>query len=146
MSNRDVIALLTRRTPAGDSKTSAGPVARKRKARRIPSFFLVLTLKLPEMRFCVPIVIPMFVVEDLLESVAIAVRVFSFLAPSLKRKMERYTERYKSMFYWNNGEPDVTAVFDFVSELVRELRSFGRFTLLEVSDRSEGLTITLRLI
>ena len=145
MSSRDVVALLTRQTMAGRSGAPVGSGKRTRGAPRIPSFFLLLTLKLPDMRFCIPIAVPLFVLEDLLESASIAIGVLGFLFPSAKRRIQHSAKGCKGLSRWDE-EFDIMAVSEVMSELVRKLRSYGRFTLLEVSDGSQGVAITLRLI
>ena len=145
MSSRDVVVLLIGQTVAGGSGAPVGLRKRTRGAPRVPSFFLLLTLKLPDMRFYVPIVIPLFVLEDLLESASIAIGVLGFLFPSAKRKIQHSAKGCKGLSRWDE-EFDIMAVSEVMSELVRKLRSYGRFTLLEVSDGSQGVSITLRLI
>ncbi|NLB72937.1 MAG: hypothetical protein GX795_02755 [Firmicutes bacterium] len=131
MSSRDVVPMPTGLSSKGCLK--------------IPSFFFVLTLKLPGVRIPIPVVIPLFVLEDLVESAAIASYTLGFLHPSLRRKMQCSTIRYKGFSGWN-GELDIKAVLDATSELIRQLRSCGRFTLLEVSAGSEGVGVTVRLV
>lgn len=145
MLSRDVVALLTGLTLMGDSVTPAGPRRRTRRAPGVPSFFLLFTLKLPDMRFRVPILVPLFVLEDLLESAAIIISVFGFLFPSARRKIRLDTEQFKSSFHFSE-ELDMITALDLGSELVKELRSYGRFTLLEVSEGSQGMNLTLRFI
>lgn len=145
MSSRDVVAMRPGLSSKGSSGTPGTLSMGTRKVPKIPSFFFVMTLKLPDVRFPVPIVIPLFVLEDLLESAAIAVNTFGFLQPLARRKMQCSTMRYKGFSGWD-GELDIKAVLDATSMLIKGLRSCGRFTLLEVSEGSQGVSVTVRLV
>ncbi|MDI7247636.1 MAG: hypothetical protein QME92_09255 [Bacillota bacterium] len=145
--------------------------------RRFPSFFLTFTLRFPGWRGAVPIIFPLFVLEDLLESTGYLMSAFFFLYPALtgktqvslprtgwrgmraaaaadarrsctdgpradaaNRKVEHgpKRERYSVKF----GPSWLFALAD----LVRALRYQGRFTLLEVSEGSSGIEISIRLV
>lgn len=139
------MTVLTGLSATGRSGTSGRFSVHTRRMPKIPSFFFVMTLKLPGVRLPVPIAIPLFVLEDLLESAAIAINTFGFLHPSLRRKIQCSAMQYKGFSGWN-GELDIKAVLDVMSELIRGLRSCGRFTLLEVSEGSQGVSVTVRLV
>ena len=111
----------------------------------VPSFFIIFTLKLPHMRFAVPIVIPLFILEDLLESTATAIRIVGFFVPSLRRKVKRSMRNLKDVFPCSE-DFDITVALDVAFKLVRGLRSYGRFTLLEVSEGSSGVSIAVRFV
>jgi hypothetical protein len=145
MSSRDVVAMVTGLSSKGRSATPGKHSMCTRRAPRIPSLFFVITLKLPGIRLPVPIVIPLFVLEDLLESVAIAINTFGFLHPLLRRNIESSVIRHEGFSGWS-GDLDIKAVLDTAAELVRGLRAYGRFTLLEVSDGSQGFSVTVRLV
>jgi hypothetical protein len=85
----------------GSSGTPGTRSMRKRRVPNIPSFFFVMTLKLPGVRFPIPVVIPLFVLEDLLESAAIAVNTFGFIHPLSRRKIQCSTMRYKGFSGWD---------------------------------------------
>lgn len=53
---------------------------------RFPSCFLLVTLRFPGWRGAIPIVFPLFVLEDLLESAGYLMSVLFFLCPALCRK------------------------------------------------------------
>ena len=102
-------------------------------------------MKLPHMRFTVPIVIPLFVLEDILESVSVVIRVVGFLLPSSRGKIERSIGELRE-FIPCNEELDITVLLDAGYELIRGLRSYGRFTLVEVSEGSSGVRIAVRFV
>ncbi|HPZ91530.1 MAG TPA: hypothetical protein PK192_00220 [Bacillota bacterium] len=117
---------------------------------RIPSFFLVVTLKLPGTRFPVPIVLPLFVLDDLLESVDVVMGIMSRVCPRLSKRIQCTTIRCsvsqdKSVLGLE-GDLDIRSMLKACSELIKELRSYGRFTLVEVSSESEGVHVTVRLV
>lgn len=145
MSSRDVVAMRAGLSSKGSSGTPGTRSMRKRRVPNIPSFFFVMTLKLPGVRFPIPVVIPLFVLEDLLESAAIAVNTFGFIHPLSRRKIQCSTMRYKGFSGWDE-ELDIKTVLDVTSKLIKGLRSCGRFTLLEVSDGSQSLSVTVRLV
>ena len=60
---------------------------------RIPSFFLVVTLKLPGTRFPVPIVLPLFVLDDLLESVDVVMGIMSRGVSAIEQENSVYNNQ-----------------------------------------------------
>lgn len=56
--------------------------------RRFPSFFLMFTLRFPGWRGAVPIIFPLFVLEDLLESTGYLMSAFFFLCPTFAAKTQ----------------------------------------------------------
>ncbi|MGE5588039.1 MAG: hypothetical protein ACM3ZO_07475 [Clostridia bacterium] len=68
-------------TPLGGARARAAGF-------RLPSLFLLVTLRLPGWRRAVPIAFPLFVLEDLLESVGRLMSVFSFLSLAFFRKTQ----------------------------------------------------------
>jgi len=62
-------------------ETQFGRVWESAAGLRFPSFFLLATLKLPGWRWTLPVIFPLFVVEDLLESAGWLMSVVSRLSP-----------------------------------------------------------------
>ncbi|MEW6228507.1 MAG: hypothetical protein AB1700_10575 [Bacillota bacterium] len=124
----------------------------------IPSFFLVATLKLPGMRWTIPVVLPLFVFEDLLESTGYLASVMFFLCPSLARKVGARTGGMRIPYFEaevaGRGRGNIRqgnarllpSLLRGTADLVRTLRYCGRFTLVEIADGSSGTEITVRLV
>ncbi|NLG80614.1 MAG: hypothetical protein GX492_12470 [Firmicutes bacterium] len=143
---------------------------------RLPSFFLLVTLRFPGWRGTIPIVFPLFVLEDLLESAGYLMSVLFFLCPALSQKARVDLGKGGRSLrgaaaeggHWSYGQ-DLCAdtsgptlehgqkrerfSIEFgpswlfaLARIVRTLRYQGRFTLVEVSEGSSGTEIAVRLV
>lgn len=143
---------------------------------RFPSCFLLMTLRFPGWHGAIPIVFPLFVLEDLLESAGYLMSVLSFLCPAVSRKARVDVERshravrdaaaaggHCSYAHGPCADASVPRVehgrkrerfpIEFcpswlfaLARVVRTLRYQGRFTLVEVSEGSSGTEIAVRLV
>lgn len=143
---------------------------------RFPSCFLLMTLRFPAWRGAIPIVFPLFVLEDLLESAGYLMSVLFFLCPALPQKARvdlgkaRHSLRgaaaeggrcsYAQGLCADTLGPTVEHSqkrerfsIEFgpswlfaLARVVRTLRYQGRFTLVEVSEGSSGTEIAVRLV
>lgn len=143
---------------------------------RLPSFFLLVTLRFPGWRGVIPIIFPLFVLEDLLESAGYLMSVLFFLCPALCRKARMGLGRgprglrgaaaacghcsYARGSCADASGPRVehsrkSGLFSIearpswlfaLARVVRTLRHQGRFTLVEVSEGSSGTEIAVRFV
>lgn len=98
-----------------------------------PSFFLVCSVRLPEKRMRWFFPIPLFVLDDLLETVLSVWNLVSRFKPELHDVLNRHL-------------PEIRAALHEVPQLISVLRTAGPFTMVEVAIPDEGVEVTVKLI
>ncbi len=126
---------------------------------RFPSFFLVVTFRLPGWRGAIPLAFPLFAVEDLLESAGYLASALFFVCPGLARRARVDLGGRASAcacapgVSTGNARAKERGSIGFslswlfaLARLVRTLRHQGRFTLVEVLEGSSGTEMAVRLV
>lgn len=111
--------------------------------QRRPSLFLLIYVKRgdshPRPRRLPPLVLPLFVVEDALESAANLVRLAFWLSPRLRTTVEKELARHLP------GRPVVSHLLREVRRFIHELRAHGSWTFADIST-NDGTRIWVRFL
>ncbi len=83
--------------------------------------------------------LPMFFIEDLAVAIVSVLQALLAIRPGLKRRL---ADRLPPPLQ----EWDIPSLISTLREIVREMRSCGSWTLLEIDDPGEGVEIKIRLI
>lgn len=106
---------------------------------RRPSFFLLIYIRVPESRFRLAIAFPVFVVTDVLDSLASLVRVADLIVPKALRRLDaEIIERFE----WGGG---IGSVLSMASGLWRELMWYGSWTFIDISTE-DGVRVMLKFM
>ena len=98
-----------------------------------PSFFLVCSIRLPEKRMRWVFLIPLLVLDDLLQTGLSIWNLVCRFRPELHDVLDRHL-------------PEIRAALHEVPRMMSVLRSAGPFTMVEVAVPDEGVEVTVKFI
>lgn len=94
---------------------------------------MVVKVKARDLKIPIIVPIPLFLVEDILASMVYLYRIGGRWIPQIKEHVEK--------IQFDSFAVNIEDFLDFPVEVIRELRSLGRFTMVEVNDEAAQVSV-----
>lgn len=97
------------------------------------NYWMVVKVKVEDFKLPIVVPIPLFLLEDIVASMIYLYRIGGRWIPQVKEHLEK--------IQFGSYTVNIEDFLDFPVEVIRELRSLGRFTMVEVYDEAAQVSV-----